>query len=109
MKEQFEEMVKWIGGELGPETPLHLSRYFPNFELDNKATPLNKLLEFYEIAAQYLHYVYIGNVAADKGATTYCPNCSSVVIERLGYSTYKKGLDGKGRCRKCGQEVIRFI
>jgi len=108
-KEQFEEMVKWIGGEVGPDTPLHLSRYFPNFELDHKATPLTKLLEFYEIATQYLHYVYIGNVMADKGATTFCPSCGSVVIERSGYSTYKKGLDALGKCRKCGREVIRDI
>jgi pyruvate formate lyase activating enzyme len=107
--EQFEEMVKWIGGELGPGTPLHLSRYFPNFELDNKATPLNKLLEFYETATQYLHYVYIGNVSADKGATTYCPNCSTAVIERVGYSVYKKGLDAAGKCRKCGRQVIPYI
>ena len=57
--EQFEEMVKWIGGELGPDTPLHLSRYFPNFELENKATPLTRLLHFYELASSYLHYVYL--------------------------------------------------
>lgn len=107
--EQFEQMVKWIGGELGPDTPLHLSRYFPNFELENKATPMNRLLEFYDIATHYLHYVYIGNVAADKGATTYCPDCGSTVIERMGYSTYKKGLDAKGNCRKCGTSVIHFV
>jgi pyruvate formate lyase activating enzyme len=108
-REQFEEMVKWIGGELGPGTPLHLSRYFPNFELDNKATPLNKLLEFYDIATQYLHFVYIGNVAADQGRKTFCPGCGSEVIERVGFSTYKKGLDAQGKCRKCGQLVIQHI
>lgn len=106
---QFEEMVKWIGGELGPETPLHLSRYFPNFEMENQATPLPKLLEFYEIAGQYLHYVYLGNIATDRGQVTTCPACGAVLIERMGYSIYKKGLDTEGNCRKCGQKVLYHI
>ncbi|MBP6871271.1 MAG: AmmeMemoRadiSam system radical SAM enzyme [Bacteroidales bacterium] len=107
--DQFEEMVRWIGGELGPETPLHLSRYFPNFELENKATPLPKLLHLYEMATQYLRYVYLGNVAADEGRITVCPDCGASLIERIGYSTYKKGLDAKGRCRKCSRPVINYI
>ncbi len=105
----FEEMVKWIGGELGPDTPLHLSRYFPNFEMENKATPLPKLLQLYELATHYLHYVYLGNVAADEGRITVCPACGANLIERIGYSTYKKGLDAGGKCRKCRKEVIRWI
>jgi pyruvate formate lyase activating enzyme len=106
---QFGEMVKWIGGELGPETPLHLSRYFPNFEMENKATPLTKLLQLYELAAHYLHYVYLGNVAADEGRITTCPGCGAQLIDRIGYSTYKKGLDAAGKCRKCGRGVISYI
>jgi pyruvate formate lyase activating enzyme len=108
-EKQFEEMVKWIGAELGPGTPLHLSRYFPNFELENKATPLPKLLQLYEIATHYLHFVYLGNVAADEGRTTTCPGCGAHLIDRIGYSTYKKGLDAKGRCKKCGRAVISYI
>lgn len=105
----FEEMVKWIGGELGPDTPLHLSRYFPNFEMENKATPLPKLLQLYELATHYLHFVYLGNVAADEGRITLCPDCGSNLVERIGYSTYKKGLDAGGKCRKCGKLVINYI
>lgn len=108
-EEQFEEMVKWIGEELGPETPLHLSRYFPNFEMENKATPLNKLLQLYELATHYLQYVYLGNVATDEGRITICPECGTNLVERVGYSTYKKGLDAKGKCRKCGKSVIKYI
>lgn len=106
---QFEEMVKWIGGELGPDTPLHLSRYFPNFEMDNQATPLPRLLELFEIATHYLHFVYLGNVATEEGRITYCPGCHAPLIERVGYSTYKKGLDTAGKCRKCGRVAVRFI
>lgn len=108
-EEQFEEMVKWISGELGPETPLHLSRYFPNFEMKNNATPLPKLLQLYELATHYLHYVYLGNVAADEGRITTCPGCGAHLIDRIGYSTYKKGLDAKGKCKKCGRAVINYI
>jgi len=105
----FKEMVTWIGGELGPDTPLHLSRYFPNFELENQATPLKKLLEFYELATKHLHYVYLGNVAADEGRITTCPDCGNNLIERMGYSVYKKGLDVKGKCRNCGRSVIEYV
>ena len=108
-EDQFEEMVKWISGELGPETPLHLSRYFPNFEMENKATPLAKLLELYQLATKYLNFVYLGNVAADEGRITTCPDCGAHLIDRLGYSIYKKGLDMSGKCRKCGRGVISFI
>jgi len=108
-EEQFEALVKWIGEELGPDTPLHLSRYFPNFEMENQATPLVKLIQLYELATNYLNYVYLGNVAADEGRNTTCPGCGAQLIERIGYSTYKKGLDAKGNCRKCGQGIIHYI
>jgi pyruvate formate lyase activating enzyme len=105
-EETFEEMVKWIAGELGPDTPLHLSRYFPNFEMDSPSTPVATLLRFYEIASKHLYYVYLGNVEASTGRQTLCPNCHHVVIDRRGYQTYKSGLDLEGNCRNCGRHII---
>jgi pyruvate formate lyase activating enzyme len=105
----FEEMVSWIASETGPDTPLHLSRYFPDFKMDQKSTPIPVLLNFYEIARRYLHFVYLGNVSLNEGRTTSCPNCKSVVIERNGYSTYKTGLNASGNCKFCGTKIIRFM
>ena len=107
--ERFGDLVKWIVDETGPDTPLHISRYFPVYQLDHDATQVNTMLSFYEIAKESLHHVYLGNVTAGDGQDTYCPDCGQKVIERRGYSTYRTGLDTQGCCTKCHRCVIRFI
>lgn len=97
------EMFKWIANELGRETVLHLSRYYPSFRLTNPATPPDTLLRFFEVASQWLNFVYIGNVQASPvGRNTLCPNCSNILIKRNGYQTSANGLGGKGECSNCG-------
>jgi len=105
---EFEEMVKWIATETGEETPFHISRYFPVYKLENKATSVKTMLHFFDIARKYLKYVYLGNVSTEKGNTTFCPNCGKPVIERKGYTTYKTGLKHNGHCKYCGYEVIKW-
>lgn len=107
--ESFEEMVKWIAGELGPGTPLHLSRYFPQYKMEAPSTPVETLLNFHEIASRHLHFVYLGNMESPAGRKTLCPSCHATLIDRTGYMAYKTGLDLKGNCRKCGEEVIKYI
>ncbi len=58
----FEEMVKWIANELGEETVLHVTRYFPRYKLDIHATPAHILFRLKDIASKYLKHVYVGNV-----------------------------------------------
>lgn len=60
--EEMEAMCKWLSS-LSPDIPLHLSRYFPNYEMaDRPPTPVNTLMELKDIADRYLKYVYLGNV-----------------------------------------------
>ncbi len=54
---------EWIAGELGEETPLHLSRYFPMFKRDDPATPQTTLSRLFEIASKKLKHVYMGNTS----------------------------------------------
>ena len=105
-KKDFAEMIDWIAGNLGKETVLHISRYFPMFKMDQEATSHAKLKTLYEIAAEKLDYVYLGNLRSGEGQNTFCPGCKTEVIERLGYDTRIIGLDADGRCRKCRQQVI---
>lgn len=96
--EQIRKMAKWIA-ELDPEIPLHLSRYFPNYKLKTPATPGETMEWAYEIAKEYLKFVYVGNMGA--GNNTECPECGEVWVERYGYQT--RVMEGK-EC-KCGREV----
>jgi len=101
----FEEMVKWIAGELGADTVLHISRYFPTYKLTNQPTSVTTLLKFYEIAKEHLNYVYIGNASTEKGQNTYCPKCGELLIHRSRYLTQIEGLEF-GKCKKCGHQVL---
>lgn len=102
----FEGMVNWIADELGAETVLHISRYFPTYQLNEPPTPEKKLLEFYHLARKRLHYVYLGNLRTSNGQNTYCPACNSLLISRTGYNTDPSGLDYNGKCLNCKQAVI---
>ncbi len=55
------KMVDWIYSNLGPEVPLHLSRYFPCYKMDLPPTPIETLKRAERIAKEKLKYVYIGN------------------------------------------------
>jgi pyruvate formate lyase activating enzyme len=109
-KDEFEEMVKWIENELGSETILHLSRYFPAYRLKYPPTPTETIAELFEISKSYLPYTYTGNLNFLPGQNTICPNCSTVLIERQsGYLIQLKGLNKQGKCQSCETEIIKNI
>lgn len=108
-EDEFENMCKWIANETGEDTPLHISRYFPRYEMDQYPTPPETLFAFYDIAKLYLHHVYIGNIATELHSNTYCPHCNSTLIERTLYHTVKKNIDNSGKCSICGTAVISNI
>lgn len=101
---ELEDLTDWVVRALGPDTPLHFSRYFPNYRLQLEPTPLATLRRAWEIARRKLPYVYLGNVADAEAATTYCPACHRPVIERYGYRVRLTGLEGR-RCKACGEEL----
>ena len=65
--------------------------------------PSLSLKDAREIAqANGLKYVYTGNVNDVEGGSTYCPNCSEMVIERDWYQLGRWHLDAQGCCVNCG-------
>lgn len=100
---EFESMVKWISDELGKNMPLHISRYFPVYKLNNPATPIATLEKLYSIAGSYLNYVYLGNVNDEKRSSTYCPGCSTLIVRRSGYLVRK--IIAGYVCEDCGEHV----
>jgi len=55
-------LAQWLAG-LSPDVPLHLSRFFPNYEMtDRPATPVETLRALGEVAKGFLNNVYLGNI-----------------------------------------------
>lgn len=107
--ETFTEMIKWYAGELGENTALHLSRYFPRYKLAVPPTSTSKMLELHSIASEYLNYVYLGNVVTETGNDTICPECKNLLIKREAYYTKMIGLTNDGKCQNCEHLVIDHI
>jgi len=106
---EFEEMVRWIASETGDHTVLHISRYFPNFQMQIASTPINILLDLYVIAKKHLKYVYLGNVLDIERDTTYCDQCNQALVIREPDKTLITGLDRHGNCSKCGNHVMDHV
>jgi pyruvate formate lyase activating enzyme len=104
--EQIRELTRWIKANLGGETPLHFSRFFPRYKMRKlPPTSLKTLDTAREIAmSEGLNYVYIGNISSKEGQNTYCPGCKSMLIERSGYTILQNRLKD-GRCPDCETEI----
>lgn len=104
--DMIRDAVEWIYRELGPDHPVHFSRFNPLYKLTNlPPTPVSTLEKARKVALDAgLHHVYIGNVPGHSAGNTYCPDCGSVVIRRRGYSIDLSGLDD-GSCAKCGRSI----
>jgi pyruvate formate lyase activating enzyme len=61
-EENFVKLTDWIFENLGPEVPLHFSRYFPCYKMDLPPTPVSSLKLAEQIAKKKLKFVYLGNI-----------------------------------------------
>lgn len=100
------ELIRWVAGEIGPDVPIHFTRFHPDYQMRNlPPTPVATLEKAYDLALQAgLRYPYVGNVPAHPGNHTRCPNCHRVVIERNGFFVVSNHLEA-GKCRYCGAGV----
>jgi pyruvate formate lyase activating enzyme len=105
-EEEVTGLIRWIIDTLGPEVPVHFTRFHPDYHMtDRMATPLATLEKIYRLARDNgLFYPYLGNVASHPFEHTYCPTCHAPLIIRSGFDSRIIGLDGT-RCRSCGTEV----
>lgn len=58
---ELEALFRWVG-KLDSKIPLHISRYFPAYKMDQPPTQIETLYEAKTLADQYLEHVYPGNV-----------------------------------------------
>jgi pyruvate formate lyase activating enzyme len=102
----LKEMCLWIKKELGTDTPIHFSRFYPLYKLKTlPPTPVSTLEKAREIALSVgLEYVYVGNIPGHVGENTFCPKCKKMIIQRTGYMVGEINLKD-GKCRYCGKPI----
>ena len=58
---RMEQEARWIAS-ISPEIPLHVTRFFPQYRMENRrATEVSVVYRLRDIAGKYLKYVYTGN------------------------------------------------
>lgn len=102
----IRDMCAWIRAELGPDTPLHFSRFWPMYKLkDLPPTPVDTLQKARETAIREgLNYVYIGNINDASSSSTYCPKCKKTIVKRMGYYVAENNISASS-CRFCGHRI----
>ena len=106
-EDEIREFAKWVSAEMGIDTPVHFSRFWPNYQMtDRPPTPTRTIERSREITMEEgVRFVYCGNLPGDPGESTYCPNCGELLIKRHAFDVIKCNLDKENRCSKCGEPV----
>jgi pyruvate formate lyase activating enzyme len=99
-------LSRFVRDEVGPETPLHFTRFHPSYRLENlPSTPVATLERARNAAmAEGLRFVYLGNVPGHPGENTYCPGCGTVLLRRVGMAVAENRLKG-GACPDCHRTI----
>jgi pyruvate formate lyase activating enzyme len=103
---EMDELISWVIEHLGPDIPMHFTRFHPDYKmLDITATPVATLERIYKQARSLgLRYPYLGNVFGHEYENTCCPKCGALCIERSGYAL-RFGALSDGKCTECGERI----
>ena len=99
-EDQIEKLVDFVAS-LSEYIPMHFSAYHPDYKMTAPATSEEMLYKAAEIARKKMKYVFVGNIGCHRYTDSHCPNCSNLLIRRLGYKTEVVGLD-VSHCTQCG-------
>jgi pyruvate formate lyase activating enzyme len=105
-EKDLRKLCRWVVKSLGPNTPIHFSRFYPMYKLTNLSpTPLSSLMRAERIAKEEgLHFIYIGNIPQHIGENTYCPSCNKLLIKRVGYQILENKIEN-GKCPYCKEKI----
>ncbi len=104
--DEIRRMSKWIMDHLGPDVPIHFTRFHPTYRITNlPRTPVSTLERSRQIAMDAgIRYVYAGNVPNHPGENTYCHNCQHELISRMGFRVASNAIRD-GQCPKCRTKI----
>ncbi|MCL2103814.1 MAG: AmmeMemoRadiSam system radical SAM enzyme [Kiritimatiellaeota bacterium] len=103
----IRQLCAWVAGNIGTETPLHFSRFFPKFKMTHlPPTPIETLTRARHLAREEgLKHVYIGNAEVADGETTFCATCTARLVTRERYVVRTNRLTTTGVCPDCGKRA----
>ena len=101
LPERMRTEAAWIRDHLGPDVPLHLTAFHPDYRMQDRPPTPPEALRACRLAAldEGLRYVYEGNLETDA-RDTRCPTCGTVVIRRAWTGVQEMALR-EGRCTSC--------
>lgn len=105
-KAELEALAAFLSNSLGSDTPWHISRFHPTYQLtDRPPTPVETLDNAREIGIKAgLKYVYTGNVPGENGEKTFCYHCGHILIDRWGFYVQKNRIENS-KCPACGAKI----
>lgn len=106
-EETAQAIARFITEDLGPEVPLHIVRFHPDYKLTNTTrTPIPRLERARQVALEMgVHHVYLGNVYDTDATTTYCRHCGTTQVTRYGLNARILGVRPDGTCTGCGADA----
>ena len=103
---ECKEMAQWVVKNLGPDVPMHFSRFHPTYMLMNlpRTSPsvLDRNCDI--VRNEGVRYAYTGNVPGSPNEKTVCHNCRKGIIDRYGYQT-QCHVKADGKCPHCGTPI----
>jgi pyruvate formate lyase activating enzyme len=106
--EELWEAARFLS-TVSVDIPWHVTAFHSDYKMqDRPNTPAKTLLRAAEIGREAgLRYVYAGNLPGrvDEYETTFCPQCSTALVERSGYHIHRMRVTPQGTCPQCGAGV----
>lgn len=99
-EQELIALADWIA-DLNRDIPLHFSRYFPNYKMQEPPTPVETMQMAYRISNERLNYVYLGNMGGAEH-NTFCPKCDKMVVDRV---RWQSDLTPDKKCPQCGSLI----
>ncbi|MBW1649979.1 MAG: AmmeMemoRadiSam system radical SAM enzyme [Deltaproteobacteria bacterium] len=105
-EQEIKSIAHFIAKNLGKDTPWHINRFYPTYNLSHIPPTSGKSLytakDIGESAG--LEYIYIGNFPGNNSENTVCPACKKTLIQRQG-SNIIKNLIKTGKCPYCEKKI----
>ncbi|MBE0524013.1 MAG: AmmeMemoRadiSam system radical SAM enzyme [Methanosarcinales archaeon] len=109
--DEIKALIEWVRDNLGPRTPIHFTRFYPMYKMDDLVpTPVETLENAWKMAKDAgIEYPYVGNVTGHQYENTFCPNCRTLLIDRSGYTVVKNVITEDKKCPNCGYDISVII